>query len=88
MELGLGQENGVAVPNDFAHIVVEPIRSLDGRTIDAGAILGGILLPSTIGDKVENAYRKHLLSVDGSRYTVISDSFARTFSSVDSDNAR
>ncbi len=29
-----------------------------------------------------------LVSVDGSRYTVIGDSFAKTFSAVDSDNAR
>ena len=29
-----------------------------------------------------------LVSVDGSRYTVIGDSFARTFSAVDGDNSQ
>ena len=29
-----------------------------------------------------------LVSVDGSRYTVIADSFAKTFSAADADNAR
>lgn len=46
--------------NDYAERVVKPIRRLASRTIDRGAILGGALLPGTIGDKVANAYRKHL----------------------------
>src|SRR3954464_2080514 len=40
--------------------VVDPIRALASKTIDEGAILGGILLPGTISDKVVAAYRKHL----------------------------
>jgi NTE family protein len=40
--------------------VVQPIRALASKTIDEGAILGGILLPGTISDKVTEAYRKHL----------------------------
>src|SRR3954466_5311147 len=39
---------------------VDPIRALASKTIDDGAILGGILLPGTISDKVVEAYRKHL----------------------------
>src|SRR3954470_20092689 len=39
---------------------VDPIRALASKTIDEGAILGGILLPGTISDKVVEAYRKHL----------------------------
>jgi NTE family protein len=44
----------------FAAEVVEPIRSLAGKTIDEGSIIGGILLPGTIAEKVADAYRKHL----------------------------
>ena len=49
---------GVASP--FAEKVVEPIRALAGRTIDVGAVIGGILLPGSVSDKVTSAYRKHL----------------------------
>src|SRR4051795_6575581 len=40
--------------------VVDPIRALASKTIDEGAILGGIFLPGAISDKVVEAYRKHL----------------------------
>jgi NTE family protein len=50
--------NGVGAA--FHAEVVQPVRTLAGRTIDEGAILGGILLPGTISDKVVDAYRKHL----------------------------
>lgn len=41
--------------------VVTPLRQLAGRTLDAGAIIGGLLSPfSTIADNVSAAYRKHL----------------------------
>jgi len=40
--------------------VTEPIRALAGSTIDEGAILGGVLLPGSISDKVVDAYRNHL----------------------------
>jgi NTE family protein len=36
------------------------IRSLAGRTIDEGSVVGGLLMPGTIGDKVAAAYEKHL----------------------------
>jgi NTE family protein len=45
---------------DFVDQVVDPIRSLAKETIDASAIFGGILLPGTISDKIQKAYRKHL----------------------------
>ena len=45
----------------FQERVVSPLRDLARQTIDAGSILGGILRPGkTIGDKVTDAYRKHL----------------------------
>lgn len=44
----------------FNEYVVRPVRSLAGETIDASAIVGGILLPGSISEKVQNAYRKHL----------------------------
>jgi NTE family protein len=40
--------------------VVQPIRGLAGRTIDEGAILGGVFLPGSISDKIVDAYRTHL----------------------------
>jgi NTE family protein len=57
---------------------VQPIRALASKTIDEGAILGGILLPGTISDKVTEAYRKHLfgnatlqaLPVDAPRFVI------------------
>jgi len=44
----------------FEKELVTPIRNLAGETIDATAIIGGILLPGMIADKVEATYRKHL----------------------------
>lgn len=44
----------------FETHVVEPIRELARRTIDAEAIIGGILFPGSIGEKVAAAYDKHL----------------------------
>jgi NTE family protein len=53
--------DGAGVATAFRTEVVEPIRGLAGRTIDAGAIIGGALLPGvTVADRVESAYRKHL----------------------------
>lgn len=48
------------VARNFDGAVVAPLRHLAGKTIDAGAIFGGVLLPGSVGDKVGNAYRKHL----------------------------
>jgi NTE family protein len=49
---GIGQK--------FIDKVVPPIRDFAGRTIDAKAIVGGVLLPGSASDKVAAAYRKHL----------------------------
>jgi NTE family protein len=50
--------NGVA--RAFEKELVAPIRKLGGKTIDEGAILGGIFLPGSVADKVIDAYRKYL----------------------------
>ncbi len=50
--------NGVA--SAFEGEVVQPIRSLANETIDRGAILGGVLLPGSISDRIVDAYRTHL----------------------------
>lgn len=44
----------------FADEVVTPVRALADRTIDEGSIIGGILTPGSIADRVADAYRKHL----------------------------
>ena len=54
----LGFQNGVG--QNFVREVVEPLRQFASRTIDAGAIVGGIFLPGTIADRVASAYRKFL----------------------------
>jgi NTE family protein len=51
-------DRGVAT--GFEREVVQPIRELARRTIDEGSIVGGILTPGSIGDKVAGAYREHL----------------------------
>jgi NTE family protein len=48
------------VAQNFRTAVVDPVRQLAGKTIDATAIIGGTLLPGSIGDKISNAYRTHL----------------------------
>lgn len=52
--------DGGSVGAQFTAAVVEPIRKLCGRTIDAGAILGGALGPGSIGEKIVAAYKKYL----------------------------
>jgi NTE family protein len=53
---------GVAlgVAQGFDAEVVQPLRTLAGKTIDEASIVGGIFLPGSIADKVTDAYRKHL----------------------------
>ena len=50
--------NGVA--RNLVAEVIDPIRALASKTIDEGAILGGLLMPGSISDRVAEAYRKHL----------------------------
>lgn len=40
--------------------VVNEVRKMAGITIDVGAVIGGILLPGTISERVANAYNKRL----------------------------
>jgi NTE family protein len=41
-------------------VVVDRVREMAGTTVDAGAIIGGILLPGSISDRVAKAYDKTL----------------------------
>jgi NTE family protein len=52
--------NPANLPTDFVPLVVDPIRKLAGQTLDAYAIIGGLLLPGTIADHVAASYRKQL----------------------------
>src|SRR5436190_16680394 len=45
-----------ADPGGFTEHVVKPLRTLAGRTLDAYAVLGGILLPGAVADRVASAY--------------------------------
>lgn len=45
---------------NFGDEVVAPLRAFADRTIDEGAIIGGILTPGSIADKLTAAYRDHL----------------------------
>jgi NTE family protein len=51
-------QNGTATNFDSA--IVQPIRTLAGKTIDDVSIIGGIFLPGSVADKVTDAYRKYL----------------------------
>ena len=48
------------VGQDFVAELVAPIRALASTTIDIRVILGGLLLPGRVGDRVKAAYEKHL----------------------------
>ena len=50
--------NGVATA--FQQQVVEPIRIMAGKTIDAESIIGGILTPGSISERIAEEYRKYL----------------------------
>jgi NTE family protein len=62
--LGLAWDRlSVDSPSDrsvFVEHFVKPIRNLAKETIDAWGIVGGILLPGTISEKIQESYRKHL----------------------------
>lgn len=48
------------VRDDFVPEVVDPIRALAGHSLDAGAILEGVLLPGAIAKKLTKAFAGHL----------------------------
>lgn len=51
-------QNGRAT--NFMAIVVAPVRKMARTTIDVGSIIGGILTPGTIAEKVVASYRREL----------------------------
>jgi NTE family protein len=51
-------QEGVAT--NFEKLVVAPVRGLAEKTIDAGAVIAGILLPGSISDRIVQAYEKYL----------------------------
>ena len=55
-------QNGVA--QNFEQQFITPIREFAGMTTDVWAILGGMLGPGTIGDRVADAYRNHLFGAN------------------------
>ncbi|MGI8908369.1 MAG: patatin-like phospholipase family protein [Candidatus Sumerlaeaceae bacterium] len=52
--------NGAAT--NLSAEVIEPIFRLASRTIDKWSVLGGMLLPGTVSDKIAEAYDKHLFA--------------------------
>jgi NTE family protein len=52
--------NGVA--ENLIPEVVDPVRALAGKTIDAESILGGIFLPGTISERIASAYQEALFA--------------------------
>jgi len=54
------QFDASGVAQRFNEEVVAPLRDLAGRTLDAKAVVGGILLPGTIAEYIASAYDKHL----------------------------
>ncbi len=53
--------NDANIATNLEELVVNPIRSLAGKTIDTGSIIMGILLPRrSVADEVAEAYREHL----------------------------
>lgn len=65
----LGFEAGVGTR--YVAEVVDPILNLAGKTIDAGAIVRGLLLPGSISDRIAKAYDKYLF--DGATLQDIPD---------------
>jgi NTE family protein len=52
--------DGAGVATGFQSQLVEPLRTMAGRTIDWQAILLGTLLPGSSGGRLAATYRKHL----------------------------
>lgn len=52
--------NRIGDTGDFVRHVVGPIRALAAKTVDRGSIVGGVLLPGSVADRVSEAYARHL----------------------------
>ena len=50
----------LVVGGSFADLVAKPVMRLASRTIDRGAIIGGVILPGTISERVADAYDDEL----------------------------
>jgi NTE family protein len=50
----------VRLHSDFVPLVVTPIRTLAGETLDADAIILGVALPGRVSDRVADAYDRYL----------------------------
>lgn len=50
----------VRLQSDFVPLVVTPIRTLAGETLDADAIILGVALPGRVSDRVADAYDRYL----------------------------
>lgn len=48
------------VAGNLEKCLVEPIRAVAARTIDEASIIGGILSPESISEKVSDSYRKYI----------------------------
>ncbi len=48
------------ISTNFNEEIIAPLRALAGRTLDVGAVLGGLLTFSSIADRVAKSYRTHL----------------------------
>lgn len=52
--------NGIA--QNLMEVVIAPIRKLAGKTIDASAIIEGVLLPGSVADRIRGAYEDYLFA--------------------------
>lgn len=50
--------------NEFEKLVITPIRELASKTIDARAIIGGLIWFGNAGDRITDSYRKFLFGTD------------------------
>lgn len=47
-------------PDAFVERFVARVRALAGHTVDVGAVLGGVLGPGSVADRVASAYRRYI----------------------------
>lgn len=58
--LALNWATAIASPQGFRDSLVVPIRQMASNTIDKKSIIGGVLLPGTVSDRIIKSYRKLL----------------------------
>lgn len=52
--------DGTGIATNLREVVIEPIRKMGSKTIDASAIIEGVLLPGSVADRVRGAYEEYL----------------------------